>query len=1119
MPLYDHIKKVLILGSGAIRIGQAGEFDYSGSQCVKAVSEEGIETILINPNIATIQTDPRLADKVYLLPITVPFVEKVIKKERPDGIMLAFGGQTALNCGVELNSKGILEKYEVDVLGTPIKAIEETENRELFRQAMFRCGIEIAKSKIANNLHDALKIANDIGYPIIVRVGYTLGGRGSGIARNEDQLREIASRGLAQSMINQILIEEYLDVPNWKEVEYEVVRDSQNNCITVCNMENFDPMGIHTGESIVIAPSQTLTNREYHILRSASIRVIRELGIVGECNIQYGLHARSEQFKAIEVNARLSRSSALASKATGYPLAYVAAKLALGYTLPELSNKVTGITTACFEPALDYLVTKIPRWDLQKFSGSVDRRIGSQMKSVGEVMAIGRNFEESIQKAIRMLEIGKIGLSGNSNNFDDYSDDKIKTLLKNPTDERIFVLMSALRHDISVDEIYQLTGIDKWFLYKLLHISEIEKKLKKNKLFSSYNDSIHDDSKQMKLKELIKEAKKYGFSDLQIAKLWNTDEFAVRRLRTRLNITPVIKQIDTLAAEWPATTNYLYLTYGGNTHDLEFKHDFMRKKIIVLGSGVYRIGSSVEFDWGAVNIVWALKNQGIDEVAMVNYNPETVSTDYDISDKLYFEEINFERVLDICDIEKPYGIVVSVGGQVSNNIAPKITMAREILRIGNVKIIGTLGKNIDRAENRVKFSKVLDLEKIGQPDWSSLSDLEHAKKFAKKVGYPVLVRPSYVLSGAAMRVAYAKNQLEEYLLLATNVSPEHPVIISKYIEDAREVEVDGVSDGTDVLIGAIIEHVENAGVHSGDATMSIPPISISKEVIDEIKKYSKKIARSLQIVGPFNIQYIVKNEEVFVIECNLRTSRSMPFVSKTSGINLMEVAAPIMLGKKLKDLKLPDINPIDYFGVKVPQFSFMRLEGADPILGVEMLSTGEVASYGNTFLEALIKALISAEIKVPLDGGNVFITVGGYELKQKIIPLVEKLTKLNYKIYATEDTAIAIKNKGFKVTTLYKISEPQRKPNIKDYLLKRKIDLIINIPIARVLEKYKAMLKDEYDIRRKAVEYNIPVITNLQLAKAMVDALEFARTNELSILSLNELWQRLDFTYGWNKIK
>ncbi|MHA1268835.1 MAG: carbamoyl-phosphate synthase (glutamine-hydrolyzing) large subunit [Candidatus Helarchaeota archaeon] len=1115
MPIFEHIKKVLILGSGAIRIGQAGEFDYSGSQCVKAVNEEGIKTILVNPNIATIQTDPRLADRVYLLPVSVPFVEKIIKKERPDGILLGFGGQTALNCGVGLDEAGILEKYEVEVLGTPIKAIKETEDRELFRQAMFRCGVEIAKSKIATNLGDAINIANEIGYPIIVRVGYTLGGRGSGIARNENELIEIVGRGLAQSLIHQVLIEEYLDVPNWKEVEYEVVRDIENNCITVCNMENFDPMGIHTGESIVIAPSQTLTNNEYHILRSASIRVIRELGIVGECNIQYALHARSEDFRAIEVNARLSRSSALASKATGYPLAYIAAKLALGYTLPELKNKVTGITTACFEPALDYLVTKIPRWDLQKFSGSVDRRIGTQMKSVGEVMAIGRNFEESIQKAVRMLEIGKIGLSGNDKNFDDYSDDRLKNLLKNPTDERLFVLMSALRHGISIDEIYKISGIDKWFLYKLRHIIEVENKLKKNRLLSP-DLGVKDESKhQIKLKKLLKEAKKFGFSDLQIAKLWKTEEIMVRRLRTRLGIKPMIKQIDTLAAEWPASTNYLYLTYGGIAHDIKFHHDYNWKKIIVLGSGVYRIGSSVEFDWGAVNIVWALKNQGIDEVSIVNYNPETVSTDYDISDKLYFEEINFERVLDIYEIEKPYGIVVSVGGQVSNNIAPKLTMAQERLRIGDVKIIGTLGRDIDRAENRAKFSQILDLEKIGQPSWSSLSDLEKAKEFAKKVGYPVLIRPSYVLSGAAMRVAYSKEQLEEYLLLATDVSPEHPVVITKYMEDAREVEVDGISDGKDVLIGAVIEHVENAGVHSGDATMSIPPITISEKIIEDIKAYSKRIARSLQIVGPFNIQYIVKNDEVFVIECNLRTSRSMPFVSKTSGINLMEIAAPVMLGKKLKDLNIKEREKLDYFGVKVPQFSFMRLEGADPILGVEMLSTGEVASYGDTFLEALIKGFLSAEIIVPLKGGNVFITVGGYELKQKIIPLVDKLSKLNYNLFATEDTAIAMREKGYNVTTLYKISEPNRKPNIIDFLLKRKIDLIINIPTARVLEKYKAMLKDEYDIRRKAVEYNIPVITNLELAKAMVDALEFARYNELSILSLNELWERLDYLYGW----
>lgn len=1116
MPLNKDIKKVLVLGSGAIRIGQAGEFDYSGSQCIKAVKEEGINTVLVNPNIATIQTDPRLADKVYLLPITIPFVERVIKKERPDGILLAFGGQTALNCGVELAEKGILEQYEVEVLGTPVKAIQETEDRELFRQAMMRCGVQIAKSKIANTLDDAITTANDIGYPVMVRVGYTLGGRGSGIARSEQQLQDIAGRGLAQSMISQVLIEEYLDVPYWKEIEYEVVRDNQNNCITVCNMENFDPMGIHTGESIVIAPSQTLTNREFHILRSASIRVIRELGIVGECNIQYALHAQSEDFRSIEVNARLSRSSALASKATGYPLAYIAAKLALGYNLLELKNKVTGVTTACFEPALDYLVAKVPRWDLQKFPGSVDRQIGTQMKSVGEVMAIGRNFEETIQKSIRMLEIGKIGLSGNIKNFDDYPETKLRKLLKNPTDERIFILMSALRRGFSIDEIYQLTGIDKWFLYKLNHIIEIENKLKKNRLrpFDKTRKETHKYHEN--LRKIVKEAKVYGFSDLQIANLWNVDEVTVRRLRTRYEISPKVKQIDTMAAEWPASTNYLYLTYGGTTHDLEFKHDYTWKKIIVLGSGVYRIGSSVEFDWGAVNLVWALKNQGIDEVAIVNYNPETVSTDYDISDKLYFEEINFERILDIYEIEKPHGIVVSVGGQVSNNIAYKLSTAQERLRMGEVKIIGTKGRDIDRAENRVKFSKILDFERIGQPQWSSLKSLDEAINFSKDVGFPVLVRPSYVLSGAAMRVAYSVDELEEYVTLATDVSPEYPVIITKYMEDAREVEVDGVSDGDQVLIGAVIEHVENAGVHSGDATMSIPPITISEQIINNIKDYSRKIAQALQIIGPFNIQYLVKEGQIYVIECNLRTSRSMPFVSKTHGINLMEVAAPIMLGKKFTDLNVKEQDKIDYYGVKVPQFSFMRLAGADPVLGVEMLSTGEVASYGDTFLEALIKGLLAAEIKVPLDGGNVFITVGGYELKQKMVPLVDKLTKLDYKIFATEDTAIALREKGYDITTLYKISEPDREPNIKDHLLNRKIDLIINIPTARVLEKYKAMLKDEYDIRRKAVEYNIPVITNLELARAMVNALEFVRNNELSILSLNELWKRLSYLYGWN---
>jgi carbamoyl-phosphate synthase large subunit len=1102
MGRYEWIKKVLVLGSGAIRIGQAGEFDYSGSQCLKAIREEGIETVLINPNIATIQTDPQLAGTVYLLPLLPDFVERVIAKEKPDSIMLAFGGQTALNCGVELDEAGVFENYNVKVLGTPIKAIQETEDRELFRQAMFKAGVQIAKSKSATTLEGALEIAREIGYPIIIRVAYTLGGKGSGVARNENEFIDLVKVGLSQSMISQILVEEYLDLPNWKEVEYEVVRDYEDNCITVCNMENFDPLGIHTGDSIVIAPSQTLTNSEYHLLRDASISVIRQLGIVGECNIQYGLHQKSEQFRAIEVNARLSRSSALASKATGYPLAYIAAKLALGYTLPELINKVTHKTTACFEPALDYLVVKIPRWDTTKFRGEVSRRIGTQMKSVGEVMAIGRNFEEGFQKAIRMLEIGKLGLVGNDDELNKLSLEQLRKELVEPTDERFFMVAEAIKRGFEIEELFQLTGIDQWFLYKMRNIVQIERDLTK------YN--MLQDEKT--LTELIKKAKKYGFSDPQIAKCLKLDDLSIRRVRQRNAINPVIKQIDTLAAEWPAQTNYLYATYGGTTDDLDFGKN--GKKIIVLGSGTYRIGSSVEFDWGSVNLVWALKNQGIDEVIMFNYNPETVSTDYDISDKLYFEEMSLERVLDVYEKESPFGIVVSVGGQTPNNLAPKLAVASQYYKTRHVNILGTLGKNIDKAEDRSKFSSILDQLNIGQPEWNALNTLDDASRFAESVGFPVLIRPSYVLSGAAMRVAYSEIQLMDYLKYAASISSDYPVVISKYMENAREVEVDAIGDGEDILIGAVIEHIENAGIHSGDASMSIPPLTIERKVKADIELYTKEIAKALQIKGPFNVQYIVKDDKVYVIECNLRSSRSMPYVSKTKGVNLIEIAASVMLGKRLRDIGILETPAITYCSTKIPQFSFMRLTGADPILGVEMVSTGEVACMGEDVYEALLKGLLAAEFEVPLNGGNVLVTVGG-ELKQTVVPLVQKLVKLGYQIFATEHTAeIFIKN-NVPAEILYKIKDPDRKPNILDYLIERKIDLIINIPVTRTdLKKMLDILDDEYEIRRRAVEFNVPVITNLELATAIVIALEKAQRRDFTIISLNEYLDKLPFRYG-----
>lgn len=1072
-----------MLGSGAIQIGQAGEFDYSGSQALKALHEEGIESILINSNIATIQTDPKLAGKVYLLPVSPEFVEKVIQKEKPDSILLSFGGQTALNCGVELAAQGILEKYDVKVLGTPIEAIEKTEDRELFKQSMQQAGVDVLKSKIAKTVQHAISIGNELDYPVIVRAAYTLGGRGSGVARNKRELKEIATRGLAQSMIRQILVEEYAE--HWKEIEYEVVRDYKDNCITVCNMENLDPMGVHTGESIVVSPSQTLTNREYHMLRHASIRAVRSIGVVGECNIQYALHPYSEAFRAIEINARLSRSSALASKATGYPLAYVAAKLALGYTLPELINNVTRVTTACFEPALDYVVVKIPRWDLQKFR-RVSRRIGTQMKSVGEVMAIGRCFEEALQKAIRMLDIGRIGIVGDGE--ESITTEELDELLKRPTDERLFDIVRAVKAGISVDKIYELTGVDKWFLFKIDNIIRIETALMEiGKRIGIRR--ISDDY----LGDIVREAKRLGFSDDQIAKCLGNSISEVREYRRKQGIVPVVKQIDTLGAEWPAQTNYLYATYGGEENDI-VSYGRPLKKVIVLGSGPYRIGSSVEFDWCGVNMVWALKEAGIEEVIMINCNPETVSTDFDIGDKLYFEELSVERVLDICEMEVPFGVVVSVGGQIPNNLALKLAEA-------GIKILGTSADDIDRAEDRSKFSQLLDELKIPQPQWRKITSMTDAETFSKRVGFPVLIRPSYVLSGAAMRVAYNERQLREFLELAAQVSKEHPVVISKFMREAKEVEVDGVSDGESVMIGAIIEHVEYAGTHSGDATMVIPPQTLAKKVLEKIRDYTKNIATSLNIKGPFNIQFLVKEGSVYVIECNLRASRSMPFVSKIRGVNLMTMAAPAILGYRLNNI--PEEVYSGFAGVKVPRFSFMRLEGADPVLGVEMMSTGEVACIGRNFEEAFIEALLSAEVKIPLSGGRILITVGGVELKRKILPVARMFSELGYEIFATEHTAEALAKEGIKAGVLYKLME-DREPNLRNFILGRKLDLVINIPATTTLEKYVEMLKDEYDMRRKAVEYNIPIITSLELAKALAAALKRIEKEKLTIISLNE---------------
>jgi len=1090
MPKFEWIRKVLVLGSGAIKIGEAAEFDYSGSQCLKALREEGIETILINPNIATIQTDPRLAGRVYLLPVTPEYVERVIEKEKPDVILLGFGGQTALNCGVQLAKRGILEKHSVKVLGTPIQAIENTEDREFFKQAMIRADIPVPRSKSATSVQEAIKAAKEIGYPVIVRVAYILGGKGSGVAHNESELKEIVNRALAQSMISQVLIEEY--VGHWKEIEFEVMRDYSNNCLAVCSMENIDPMGVHTGDSIVVAPAQTLNNREYHLLRSASIKVIQSLGIVGECNIQWALDPKSEEHRAIEVNARMSRSSALASKATGYPLAYIATKLAIGHLLPKLINMVTGTTTACFEPALDYVVVKFPRWDLQKFR-NVDRHIGPQMKSVGEVMAIGRCLEETLQKAVRMLDIGKVGLVCNGEDEDHESKEMIRGLLANPTDERLFKIVKALKENFPIEEIYQISGVDPFFLHKIENIVNMEKKLRSTNLGDE--DAIGT----------IKEAKRLGFSDKQIAICLKIDEMTIRGLRKKANIVPVVEQIDTLAGEWPAKTNYLYLTYGGDQDDVDFHSG--KSKVMVLGAGVFRIGSSVEFDWCGVNTVWALKKNGIQEAIMVNYNPETVSTDYDMSDKLYFEELTLERILDIYEKENPFGVVTSVGGQIPNNLALELANS-------GVKLLGTSGQSIDRAEDRSKFSALLDQLGIPQPDWSGLTSTRDVKEFAEKIGYPVLIRPSYVLSGSAMRVAYFEDELENYLKLATKVSREHPVVISKFIEKAKEIEVDGVSDGEDILIGAIVEHIENAGVHSGDATMGIPTQTLPHSILKTIEDYTYRIVKALEIKGPYNIQYLVKNGFTYVIECNLRSSRSMPYVSKTRGVNLIELATLAMLDKKFRDAGVTQLPPIRHVGVKVPQFSFMRLSGADPVLGVEMLSTGEVACLGEDFADALLKALQSAYFEIPPSGGSVLMTVGGKELKKKIVPLGKALRKMGFKIYATEHTAEALRDAGVNnISVLYKIREADKNPNIVDYLQGGKIDLVINIPMPNHSGKYSEVLKDEFTIRRLAIEFNVPVVTNLELASALTKVLEKRDSNKLTVRSLNEYMDNLAWKF------
>ena len=1035
---------------------------------------------MINPNIATIQTDTRFADKVYPVPINTYYVEKVIEAERPDSIMLGFGGQTALNCGVSLHENGILDKNGIRVLGTQVKGIEITEDRQQFKHAMEKSDVPILSSYAVNSLQEAFKAAKDIGYPVIVRVAYTLGGRGGGVAYNEYELQEIAQRGLNLSMVHQILIERY--VGSWKQIEYEVMRDYKGNSVIVCNMENVLSMRVHTGDNIVIAPSQTLNNYEYHMLRSAAIRATNYCGIVGECNIQFALDPKSEQYTAIEINARLSRSSALASKATGYPLAYMAAKIGLGYSLPELLNRITKITTACFEPSLDYVVLKMPRWDFSKFE-LVKRKLGSAMKSVGEVMAIGRSFEEVVQKAVRMCDIGKDGLVANSNSGHTPSQDdmeRIEQALIHPNDEIIFAVVEAMKAGMSIDRINQLSAIDQWFLVKIKNIVDVEAKLRK----SSFDE------------DLIRTAKKMGFSDKQIARCQNLDEMQVRTFREKFGITPVVKQIDTLAAEWPAKTNYLYLTYGGREDDV-IVADNSASRMIVLGAGPYRIGSSVEFDWGTVNMVWGLKENGVKEISVINCNPETVSTDYDICDRLYFEELTLERVLDICGKEHPTGIVTCVGGQTANNLTPKLAK-------NGIRIIGTSSDDVDKAEDRAKFGQLLDSLGIKQPAWRKFTSIGEAEEFADFVGYPMLVRPSYVLSGAAMKVVWGEQQLEQFLTDATNVSPDHPVVISKFLQDAAEVEVDAVSDGSQVVIGSVIEHIDNAGVHSGDAMMSIPPWRLDRKTLDTVTDYSARIGKALNVKGPLNIQFLVKDEEVLVIEANVRASRSMPFVSKFAGFNLISLAAKAMTGKPLpksaKDLWLKATG----FGIKVPQFSFMQLEGSDIVLGVEMQSTGEVACFGTSFYDALSKAYTAAGYALPLSG-SALITVGGQKNKEKLLPILSLVSSMNFSIMATEHTAEFLENNSLKnVQLVYKISEPDRKPNISDLLYDRKIDFIINIPATSTIEKYVGMLYDEYQIRRKAVEMGIPVLTTIESASSFIKTLDWMKNNTPTLAPLRD---------------
>ena len=1068
------IRKVLLLGSGALKIGEAGEFDYSGSQALKALKEEGIETVLINPNIATVQTSEGFADKIYFLPVTAYFVEKVIAKERPQGILLAFGGQTALNCGVELYQSGVLAKYDVKVLGTPVQAIMDTEDRELFVKKLDEIDIKTIKSEAVSTIEDAIQAADELGYPVIVRAAYALGGLGSGFCDNREQLVALTEKALSFSP--QVLVEKSLK--GWKEVEYEVVRDRFDNCITVCNMENFDPLGIHTGESVVVAPSQTLSNDDYHLLRKLAIKIIRHIGIVGECNVQYAYDPLSMDYRVIEVNARLSRSSALASKATGYPLAFIAAKLGLGYGLFDLKNTVTKVTSAFFEPALDYVVCKIPRWDLGKFHG-VKKEIGSSMKSVGEVMAIGRTFEEAIQKGLRMIGQGMHGFIENK----EVSVPDIDKALMEPTDKRIFVIESAFRKGYSVDKVHELTKIDKWFLEKLYNLIVTAKELE------SYN----------KLEDLplplIRLAKEQGFSDFQIARAVLKMEMGdteaanrkVRAIRKKNGILPVVKQIDTLGAEYPAKTNYLYLTYNGTENDINYEND--GKSVIVLGSGAYRIGSSVEFDWCSVNALLTVKKEGWRSV-MINYNPETVSTDYDMCDRLYFDELTYERVMDIVDLETPHGVILSTGGQIPNNLATRLDE-------DGVNILGTSAKSIDNAEDRHKFSSMLDELGIDQPRWRELTSMSDIHEFVDEVGYPVLVRPSYVLSGAAMNVCSNDEQLERFLKLAANVSKQHPVVVTEFIEHAKEIEMDAVAQNGEIKVYAISEHVEFAGVHSGDATIQFPPQKLYVETVRRIKKISSQIAKALNISGPFNIQYLAKNNDIKVIECNLRASRSFPFVSKVLKLNFIDLATRVMLGIQVEKPNKSAFD-LDYVGIKASQFSFSRLQGADPVLGVDMSSTGEVGCIGNDTSEAILKSMLSVGYKFPKKA--VLLSTGSARQKADMLDAAALLYEKGYKLYATAGTYKYLTENNIPAIRVYWPSEEGSQPQALDMLHNKEVDLVVNIPKNLTSQE----LSNGYKIRRAAIDLNIPLITNARLASAFVDAISKYYMDDIEIKSWDE---------------